>query len=66
MELTAKIHEEDGAFWAEIAELPGCFASADTIEELAAALQEAVSVYVSSSDRKVAARMTEMHLQVTA
>lgn len=65
-ELTAKIHEEDGTFWAEVAELPGCFASGDSIEELAAALQEAVSLYVSSPDRSVAARMTEMHLQVTA
>jgi predicted RNase H-like HicB family nuclease len=64
--LTAKIHEEDGSYWAEVEELPGCFASGDTTEELAAALQEAVGLYLSSPGRKVDARMSEMILQVTA
>lgn len=37
--------EEDGTFWAEVAELPGCFATGDTFEELMEAIGEAVGIY---------------------
>jgi hypothetical protein len=30
MELTARIQIEEGSYWADISELPGCFASGDT------------------------------------
>jgi predicted RNase H-like HicB family nuclease len=43
---TAQIHEEDdGTFWAEVNDLPGCFASGDTLDELKDALEEAISLY---------------------
>lgn len=45
MELHVRVHHEDGAYWAEVVELPGCFASGDTLDELAAALKEAVALY---------------------
>lgn len=48
MELHARIREEDGMFWAEIEDLPGCFASGESIAEVIDALQEAVSLYLSS------------------
>jgi predicted RNase H-like HicB family nuclease len=32
MELTARIHIEDGSYWADVSELPGCFASGDTLD----------------------------------
>lgn len=28
MELTARIHIEEGSYWADVPELPGCFAPA--------------------------------------
>jgi predicted RNase H-like HicB family nuclease len=46
-ELSAQIHEEDGSYWAEVSELPGCFASGDSIPELIEALQEAVALYLA-------------------
>jgi predicted RNase H-like HicB family nuclease len=42
MELTARIHKEGGSYWAEVVELPGCFASGATLDELRDALEEAV------------------------
>ena len=34
MELNARVHEEQRAYWAEVSELPGCFASGRTLDEL--------------------------------
>lgn len=44
MELTARIHAEDGGYWADVPELPGCFASGDTLDELFESLQEGVAL----------------------
>lgn len=44
MDLTALIHAEDGAYWAEVKELPGCFAAGDTLDELLEALREGISL----------------------
>lgn len=45
MELHATIHEDDdGMFWAQVKELPGCFASGSTWDELMEALIEAVEM----------------------
>ena len=49
MDLTASIRHEDGMYWAEVTELPGCFASGDTVTELIEALEEAVSLYLTDS-----------------
>lgn len=46
MELTVTVHHEDGSLWAEVPELPGCFASGRTVSELEAALAEAVGLYL--------------------
>ncbi|MCO5314693.1 MAG: type II toxin-antitoxin system HicB family antitoxin [Solirubrobacterales bacterium] len=46
MELHLKLHAEDGAFWAEVQELPGCFAAGDTLEELTESLNEALALYL--------------------
>ena len=45
MELTVRVHEEDGSYWAEVLELPGCFASGDTLDELRASLDEAIRLH---------------------
>jgi len=41
----ASVNEEaDGSYWAEVKELPGCFASGFSIEELQEALLEAIQM----------------------
>lgn len=47
MELTARIHTENRSYWADIPELPGCFASGDTIDELFRSLQEGIALYLA-------------------
>lgn len=42
---TLVIHDEDDALWAEVLELPGCFASGDSMDELLAAASEAIEMY---------------------
>jgi predicted RNase H-like HicB family nuclease len=45
VELTVRVHEEDGAYWAEVVELPGCFASGETLDGLRVALDEAIRLH---------------------
>ncbi len=52
MELTARIHIEDGSYWADVPELPGCFASGDTLDELFESLQEGVVLYLADEGEK--------------
>jgi len=41
------VHEEDdGSFWAEVDELPGCFASGFSFEELQEATFEAIQLWL--------------------
>jgi predicted RNase H-like HicB family nuclease len=47
MELAVDIHYEDGTYWAQVRELPGCFASGDSIPELIEAIEESVSLYLA-------------------
>jgi predicted RNase H-like HicB family nuclease len=46
MEITVVVHEEDGSFWSEVDELPGCFAAAGTLSELREALADVVGLYL--------------------
>ena len=41
------VHHEDGSYWAEVQELPGCFASGDTVAELIESVEEAVALYLA-------------------
>jgi predicted RNase H-like HicB family nuclease len=51
---TVRIHAEPGHdLWAEVAELPGCFASGADMKELREALAEAISRYLSEPGREV-------------
>ena len=54
MELTVRVHFEEGAYWAEVLELPGCFASGETLDQLKDALDEAITMYLE--DDEAAAR----------
>ena len=43
-----RVHHEPGeGLWAEVPELPGCFAAGSDLEDLRQALSEAISLYLS-------------------
>lgn len=50
VELTADIRLEEGSYWADVRELPGCFASGDTLDELFDSLLEGVRLYLDDGD----------------
>jgi len=45
--LTARVHQESGDVWAEVVELPGCFASGRDEAELREALAEAIGMVLA-------------------
>lgn len=48
---TVIVHEaepEEGGFWAEVEELPGCFASGDSLDELETDIRDAIETYILS------------------
>ncbi len=65
MEYTATIHHEDGSYWAEIPDLPGVFASGDTVDELLEGLKEAVGLYLGDSEAG-STELSGLKLAVTA
>lgn len=50
MDLTADVHYEEGAYWAHVRELPGCFASGHTLDELMEVLEEAIGLCMSPDE----------------
>ena len=76
VEYIARVHEEQGSLWAEVLDLPGCFASGNSLDELREALEESIALYLSgdaadSSDAGVAAArrslsIDEMRVSVLA
>jgi predicted RNase H-like HicB family nuclease len=45
MKRTAQIfRDEDGGYWAQVEEIPGCLTQGDTFEELEANLQEVIEM----------------------
>ena len=52
---TAIVHEaEEGGYWAEVPDLPGCVTEADTLDELKEMLKDAITGYleVASEDSR--------------
>jgi len=47
--VTLQITEENGRLWAEVSELPGCFASGKDLDELLEAVNEAVALYLEDN-----------------
>jgi predicted RNase H-like HicB family nuclease len=65
------IHDEDDAYWAEVEELPGCFASGQTLDELREAVVEAITLYlvggeagISTPPASTRGRIDEMRVLV--
>lgn len=44
VELTVRIHIEEDTYWADVPELPGCFASGENLAELFESLQEGLAL----------------------
>ncbi len=71
-EFRVLVHEEDGAYWAEVEDLPGCFASGHDLEELREAVVEAITLYLAEGVSKRAPRASatvhidEMRVLVSA
>lgn len=51
--------DEDGWLIAQVKELPGCFASGENMDELKEALEEAVSLYLSTEYIRVSVEFGE-------
>lgn len=45
-----KIHKEDGGYWAECLELPGCVTQADTMGQLQFNMKEALNLYIEEPE----------------
>jgi predicted RNase H-like HicB family nuclease len=70
-EFRVRVHEEDGAYWADVAELPGCFASGRDLDELREAIVEAISLHLAGDAQAVSpqaghGRVDEMRVLVSA
>lgn len=50
MQYRVLIRQEDGTYWATVDELPGVFATGDTLDELKEAVVEAITLYVADDD----------------
>lgn len=63
---TVRVHDEpDGSWWAEIDELPGCFASGHEPGEIREHLEDAISTYLSESGRAVTVSVEDQPGSVT-
>jgi predicted RNase H-like HicB family nuclease len=65
MELKVNVHLEDGSYWADVPELPGCFASGDSLDELVDSLREGIDLYLSD-DQSAGTRVSTQRLRMTA
>jgi predicted RNase H-like HicB family nuclease len=50
VELTVNVHLENGSYWADVPELPGCFASGDTLDELFSSVREGIQLYLAEGN----------------
>ena len=63
---TVRIHREEGEQpWAEIVELPGCFASGQDMAELRENLAEAIGLYLSTPAARVSVHMEDTPDSIT-
>lgn len=44
---------EEGGYWAEVPDLPGCVTEADTLDELASNIREAISLYLEDETQEI-------------
>ena len=59
------VHEaEEGGYWAEVPDLPGCVTEADTLDELKEMLKDAISVYLADETEPRRERTSLMQVAV--
>ena len=44
---------EEGGYWAEVPDLPGCYTEADTLDELNENVREAIALYLEDAPSEV-------------
>jgi len=44
---------EEGGYWAEVPDLPGCATEADSLDELESNLREAISLYLEDEPQDI-------------
>jgi predicted RNase H-like HicB family nuclease len=59
-QLHVDVHHEDGSYWAEVRELPGCFASGHTVAELIESVEEAIALYLAGEGEESAPLAAEL------
>ena len=51
MNVTVLVYEaEEGGYWAHVAEMPGCFSSGETLDELRKNIVEAMEAWLLDND----------------
>ena len=65
VEFHATVRQEDGSYWAEVDELPGCFASGRSLDELREAVTEAIALYLAD-DTSGAATAEDFRVALSA
>jgi predicted RNase H-like HicB family nuclease len=63
-EFTVRVHTDADGIWAEVLELPGCFAAGETMEELLESLADGVGAYLSGDRTTVTAHLVDPNGQV--
>jgi predicted RNase H-like HicB family nuclease len=63
--VTVRVHQEDSHYWAEVEELPGCFACGDTLDELWEVLEESIGLYLSNDRENVTVSFQDVPEPVT-
>lgn len=57
----AVVHpEEDGTYWAEVPDLPGCFTRGDTLDEVYHNLSEAIACHTGNDEVQVRIGLLEI------
>ena len=69
MQYRILIRQEDGTYWATVDELPGVYATGDTLDELREAVVEAITLYLADDDvapSTLTSQVDEMRVLVPA
>lgn len=57
-----EVHKDENGYWAEVADLPGCFAAGRDVPELFEALGEAIGLYLTSEAATVTVEQVDVDL----
>ncbi len=68
VQYTLNIRHEDGIYWANIEQIPGCFATGDSMDELMTNMAEAVGLALSTPESTVHAEFdsSRFHTEIQA